>query len=286
MTAADVLARLKPSTKPNVIDLHRLAGLDVSDWAHFRGRSEASNPKSYNWSFEQPGELLAVCIWHPEIEIDNETIKCRLKPRRPTGLAPQSERNWKRRSDNLLEAVRQAYEQELQVRAIIVDGERFDRTINPKASRVKARLLDDVAWAITQYDYATRECVLVRGATPAAASPSSVDIELSAFEGTKRRAFILHRHREARLRREKIRQALTANGNRLICEVPNCEFDFNAKYGALGEGYIQVHHREMLSASPDAGRQVTLADLAIVCANCHAMIHRDGACRDLHALIP
>jgi hypothetical protein len=27
-------------------------------------------------------------------------------------------------------------------------------------------------------------------------------------------------------------------------------------------------------------------DLAVVCANCHAMIHRHGECRSIHSLIP
>ena len=285
MTAATQLARLRPTTKPNVIDLLRAAGIDVSDWANFRGRSEASNPKSYNWAFEQPGEMIVVCIWHPEIEIESNSLACIIKPRRPTGLNPQSERNWKRRSDELLETIRRAYEQELPVRAIVVDGERFDRLRNPKASAVKWRLLDEEPWAVTQYDYATRECIIMRGVPPPPTSCSSVDVELSAFEGTKRKAFIWHRHREARLRREKIKQALADNGGRLLCEVPNCGFDFNEKYGSLGGGYIQVHHREQLNTSPPSGRRVTLNDLAVVCANCHAMVHRGGECRELDTLI-
>ena len=44
-------------------------------------------------------------------------------------------------------------------------------------------------------------------------------------------------------------------------------------YGKLGEGYCEVHHKIPL-ASFDAKRVTRLDDLAIVCSNCHRMIHR------------
>jgi hypothetical protein len=34
------------------------------------------------------------------------------------------------------------------------------------------------------------------------------------------------------------------------------------------------------------GREVKLKDLAVVCANCHVMIHMGGKCRPLAGLIP
>ena|SRR5947199_1887275 len=71
---------------------------------------------------------------------------------------------------------------------------------------------------------------------------SPPDIELSYYEGKQRVQFILHRRREAQLRRDKIAEALARDG-KLVCEVPNCEFDFKERYGPLGEGYAQVHHR-------------------------------------------
>lgn len=43
---------------------------------------------------------------------------------------------------------------------------------------------------------------------------------------------------------------------------------------------------ERLSSSPIGGRQVTLKDFAIVCSNCHVMIHIHGKCRPLNGLIP
>jgi hypothetical protein len=47
-----------------------------------------------------------------------------------------------------------------------------------------------------------------------------------AFEGVLKQRFIAHRSREYWFRQRKIQEAKTKNGGRLICEVPNCEFDF------------------------------------------------------------
>ncbi len=63
----------------------------------------------------------------------------------------------------------------------------------------------------------------------------SEDDELSAFEGESKRLFVLHRRREAKLRRQKIKEALRLTGH-LICEVPDCGFDFSERYGQLGVG--------------------------------------------------
>ncbi len=123
-----------------------------------------------------------------------------------------------------------------------------------------------------------------RGDSFATANP--IDPELQAFEGELRRQFINHRKREAHFRREKIREALKENNGHLICEVAKCKFDFFKFYGQLGGGYAQVHHKRPLGAAPQQGQRTTLKDLAVVCANCHAMIHRGGACRPLETLIP
>lgn len=76
------------------------------------------------------------------------------------------------------------------------------------------------------------------------------------------------------------------NGGRLVCEVPGCAFDFYQRYGEIGSGYAHVHHLEPLSRAGKRGAKTKLDSIAIVCANCHAMIHRDGQCREMGALIP
>ena len=48
---------------------------------------------------------------------------------------------------------------------------------------------------------------------------------------------------------------------------------FAEVYGDLGASYIEAHHRQPLS-SLDEPRPPTSADFAMVCANCHRMLHR------------
>lgn len=60
------------------------------------------------------------------------------------------------------------------------------------------------------------------------------------------------------------------NGN-LYCQV--CGFDFQAKYGDTGAGFIEGHHT--LPISEIKGEVKTkVKDVALVCSNCHKMLHR------------
>jgi hypothetical protein len=48
-------------------------------------------------------------------------------------------------------------------------------------------------------------------------------------EGGKRPAFVFHRRREGKARREKLRETVKVTG-KLVCEVPNCGFDSSAPH--------------------------------------------------------
>jgi hypothetical protein len=54
-----------------------------------------------------------------------------------------------------------------------------------------------------------------------------------------------------------------------------CGFDFAEFYGAIGERFAECHHVRPLH---EGQRRTYLRDLAILCANCHRMPHRDGLC--------
>jgi 5-methylcytosine-specific restriction enzyme A len=54
-----------------------------------------------------------------------------------------------------------------------------------------------------------------------------------------------------------------------------CGFDFQAKYGAIGQKFIEAHHLTPLSEFK--GQKLTLnprTDFTVLCSNCHRMIHR------------
>jgi predicted HNH restriction endonuclease len=95
--------------------------------------------------------------------------------------------------------------------------------------------------------------------------------DLVAVEGGKYLASHLARERSPKLVAAKKAAVLKKTG-KLACEA--CGFVFTDKYGALGENFCEVHHR---SGVPKKGKQeVRLDDLAVLCSNCHRMIHRSG----------
>lgn len=83
-------------------------------------------------------------------------------------------------------------------------------------------------------------------------------------EGIEREIELIAKSRSQKLRRLALKRA----GG--LCEA--CGTDFARMFGGIGLRVLQVHHKEQLAlrsvpavTSPD--------DLAVVCANCHAMIH-------------
>jgi 5-methylcytosine-specific restriction enzyme A len=77
------------------------------------------------------------------------------------------------------------------------------------------------------------------------------------------------RERNASLVKKKKHSVLTKTG-KLACEV--CGFVYAEMYGALGKDFIECHHTVPLSQS-QPGERTKLSDLALVCANCHRMLH-------------
>lgn len=68
---------------------------------------------------------------------------------------------------------------------------------------------------------------------------------------------------------------------KLICEV--CDFDFADKYGELGLGFIEAHHTIPL-ATLDGKTKTKMSDFAMVCSNCHRMLHRQKDVISIDAL--
>lgn len=82
----------------------------------------------------------------------------------------------------------------------------------------------------------------------------------------------LHRSRERSsvlVRRAKA-IALQRTGA-LTCEV--CGFSFFSQYGRIGKDFIECHHTVPISELTSRTK-TKLKDLALVCSNCHRMLHR------------
>lgn len=78
------------------------------------------------------------------------------------------------------------------------------------------------------------------------------------------------RERNASAVKKKKDLVLNATGG-LTCEV--CGFDFFSFYGKVGQGYIECHHTIPVSELT-SGSKTKLSDLALVCSNCHRILHR------------
>lgn len=83
----------------------------------------------------------------------------------------------------------------------------------------------------------------------------------------------LHKYieRNNKINKKKKEIYFKKNG-KLDCEV--CGFDFKVVYGDIGIGFIECHHRKPLFELNEE-TETTLDDLALVCANCHRMLHSD-----------
>jgi 5-methylcytosine-specific restriction protein A len=61
----------------------------------------------------------------------------------------------------------------------------------------------------------------------------------------------------------------------VTCQV--CNVNFEERYGKIGENYIEAHH--LIPLASIKGNRVAMdpkKDFAVLCANCHRMIHRTG----------
>jgi len=57
------------------------------------------------------------------------------------------------------------------------------------------------------------------------------------------------------------------------CQI--CGMSFATRYGELGEGFIHVHHLRPIASVGEEYELNPIDDLRPVCANCHAMLHRE-----------
>jgi len=77
----------------------------------------------------------------------------------------------------------------------------------------------------------------------------------------------VNRYERNRLNREACIEAKGA-----VCTV--CSFNYHSFYGDIGDGYIHVHHIIPVSKLGENYILDPVNDLTPICANCHAMIHK------------
>lgn len=103
--------------------------------------------------------------------------------------------------------------------------------------------------------------------------PSEIQETETIFEGAKKTITVNKYERNPAARQK----CIEANG----CKCCICGMDFEETYGELGSGFIHVHHLVPISSIGKTYRIDPINDLAPVCPNCHAMLHRGQNGREL-----
>jgi 5-methylcytosine-specific restriction protein A len=96
--------------------------------------------------------------------------------------------------------------------------------------------------------------------------PEPEQIPRIRIEGTKRSRLVSIFERNPEAREECLRYHGTT------CHV--CGFVFEIHYGSIGKGFIHVHHVVPVSEIRQEYKVDPVNDLAPVCPNCHAMLHK------------
>lgn len=164
-----VLSELKPIVKQRVKDLVSQAGIDVSDWAKFKGGPSlaASNPKyCYEWAFVADGRIVVLNLWYNAIRERRGRVFVKLNMRERLGMYRHQRMDVPAmRAKRLDLAIQHAATNRLPIRVVVLDGKMREAiTMRAAPSKVKRRLLDPLPWAVTSYDWNCGSCVLTRGA--------------------------------------------------------------------------------------------------------------------------
>jgi 5-methylcytosine-specific restriction protein A len=136
----------------------------------------------------------------------------------------------------------------------------------------KNQIHSDLSAILDLYNLAT-----IRGGTSefdiGQPNPDPMQPDLSQLSMEEIRRYRYHR----RIERNTKLAAEAKKIHGYVCQV--CKFNFEERYGELGHEYIEAHHLTPLSDLPP-GKPVQLSprdDFAVLCSNCHRMIHRAGA---------
>lgn len=123
------------------------------------------------------------------------------------------------------------------------------------------------AGAVDVTPYYRAPLLLESALDPPPIMPSRPPVEFQsteALEGIAKEYTTISRSRSTGLREA----ALSRSSG--VCEA--CGVDFSSLFGGLGVRVLQVHHKNQLAHATDEVL-TTLKDLAVVCANCHSIVH-------------
>jgi predicted HNH restriction endonuclease len=124
----------------------------------------------------------------------------------------------------------------------------------------------------TSENFGEKYATLLTAVAPNAfvAAIESEEEESRFAEGAPR--YRLHRQLERdTVLAKKVKAKRLSQTGKLECAI--CSFDFAKKYGQTGVGYIEAHHTVPVSKL-DGSTRTQESDLALVCSNCHRILHK------------
>ena len=229
------LSELKPKEKERVGVLLERAGIKVHENRYFLSKC----------AFVQDN-IVVLNLWYG-VDIVEQGENIIVQRRLPT-----TSKGVSARTKSVRDAIKLAYEKNLKVRIIVLDGK-----ILPKGSKVSKRSLDPVAWAVTAYDLKTGICTLIRGVDHFV---DQFSVEQESLQKPERRevsgqAFV---------------RSLVVRSNVLSRANGKCEWCGDDGFlMADGRIYLETHHIIPLS---EEGLD-TESNVAALCPNHHREAH-------------
>jgi 5-methylcytosine-specific restriction protein A len=118
-----------------------------------------------------------------------------------------------------------------------------------------------------------KAALLARGGTDSADAVMLQGIDEGSENLTivERRKYVRH----MKIERNAKAAALAKKFHGTRCQ--GCGVDFSWIYGATGTGYIEAHHLKPLHTLDDGAsvKMDVAEDFAVLCSNCHSMVHRN-----------
>ena len=181
--AEQAIAQLTPQRREMIYEILRdQVKADVSDWANYKKGKTApgANPKyCYEWCFTQAEQLVVLNLWHASLAPEGDDVVCELNMRAYANEIARARDEpwrdkkpkpvWEKRARSMDLAIQLAVRKRLQIRVIVCEGDmRGFASGDERASEVKRRMLDPMAWGIDSYEADTGRTILRRGLAPPA----------------------------------------------------------------------------------------------------------------------
>lgn len=252
---------LKPVARLRVMDLVAEAGIDVSDWANFKGGKEkaASNPKyCYEWSYENTSKKLIVLnLWYDNLEYLDGDIIQRLNMRKVAEDVTSSAQS--RRAIKMDFSLQKAERTGWPLRVVICDGVQREQKADRTKSTAESRFLDSELWHLRSYDYDSGDCLLVRGQPSPKYADQFEQMEVPGDEAKRRDATGQVFERSPQVRNYVLARA---EGECEWCGAKG----FETRAGSV---YLETHHIQPLSENGSD----TVSNVIALCPNHHREAH-------------